>query len=109
MSRTHCNQRMFAFHAHGGREIVASFDGGAITSDGGGLLLRKRAICMSSIGGNLLSFGGTFELSDWGSSFGEGCGVVFPVQQPKKKGVEPRPLPKPLLAKRSNPLPICIP
>jgi hypothetical protein len=29
------------FEAHGGREVTAAFDGGHITSDGGGLLLRE--------------------------------------------------------------------
>ena len=41
MSRTECNQKSFSFHPLGGRRIVAGFDGGAITSDGGGLLLRE--------------------------------------------------------------------
>ncbi len=36
-----CNQKSFAFHPLGRREIVARFDGGLITSDGGGLLLRE--------------------------------------------------------------------
>ncbi len=38
---TECNQKTFAFHALGQREVVARFDGGRITSDGGGLLLRE--------------------------------------------------------------------
>jgi len=38
---TECNQKTFAFHALGQRDIVARFDGGTITSDGGGLLLRE--------------------------------------------------------------------
>jgi len=38
---TQCNQRSFGFHALGRREVVARFDGGRITSDGGGLLLRE--------------------------------------------------------------------
>jgi hypothetical protein len=41
MSKTECNQKTFAFHPHGGREIAARFDGGTITSDAGGLLLRE--------------------------------------------------------------------
>ena len=41
MSKTECNQKTFAFHACGNRQIVARFDGGRITSDGGGLLLRQ--------------------------------------------------------------------
>ncbi|MCH7993880.1 MAG: transposase, partial [Planctomycetes bacterium] len=38
---TQCNQQSFGFHPIGRREIVAKFDGGRITSDGGGLLLRE--------------------------------------------------------------------
>ena len=36
-----CNQFVFGFHPQKRREIRAQFDGGAITSDGGGLLLRE--------------------------------------------------------------------
>ena len=36
-----CNQKWFAFRPLGRREIVARFDGGLITTDGGGLLLRE--------------------------------------------------------------------
>ncbi len=39
--RTQCNQESFGFHALGSREVVGRFDGGQITSDGGGLLLRE--------------------------------------------------------------------
>ena len=38
---TQCNQRTFGFQQVGGREIVARFDGGRVTSDGGGILLRE--------------------------------------------------------------------
>jgi hypothetical protein len=38
---TECNQQSFEFHALGRRNVVARFDGGRITSDGGGLLLRE--------------------------------------------------------------------
>ena len=38
---TECTQKSFPFHPHSRREVVARFDGGAITSDGGGLLLRE--------------------------------------------------------------------
>jgi Transposase DDE domain group 1 len=38
---TECNQFVFGFHPQKRREILAQFDGGAITSDGGGLLLRE--------------------------------------------------------------------
>jgi len=38
---TECNQSSFGFEACGKREIVARFDGGAISSDGGALLLRQ--------------------------------------------------------------------
>jgi hypothetical protein len=38
---TECNQFVLGFHPLKRREIRAQFDGGAITSDGGGLLLRE--------------------------------------------------------------------
>src|SRR3979409_1588237 len=38
---TECNQFAFGFHPQKRREIRAQFDGGAITTDGGGLLLRE--------------------------------------------------------------------
>jgi hypothetical protein len=38
---TECNQFVLGFHPLKRREIRAQFDGGAISSDGGGLLLRE--------------------------------------------------------------------
>jgi hypothetical protein len=38
---TQCNAREFAFQGLGSRAVTARFDGGAITSDAGGLLLRE--------------------------------------------------------------------
>jgi hypothetical protein len=38
---TECSQCSFGFEALGSREIVARFDGGAISSDGGAFLLRQ--------------------------------------------------------------------
>jgi len=38
---TECNQSGFGFEACGSREIVARFDGGIISSDGGAFLLRQ--------------------------------------------------------------------
>jgi hypothetical protein len=38
---TECTQNSFAFHWENRREVVARFDGGVITSDGGGVLLRE--------------------------------------------------------------------
>jgi len=38
---TECNQEFFQFHPLNRREVRGSFDGGTITSDGGGLLLRE--------------------------------------------------------------------
>jgi Transposase DDE domain group 1 len=38
---TECNQFIFGFHPLKHREIRAQFDGGAITTEGGGLLLRE--------------------------------------------------------------------
>ena len=37
---TECTQSGFEFEAHFSRSVVARFDGGTMTSDGGGLLLR---------------------------------------------------------------------
>jgi Transposase DDE domain group 1 len=38
---TECTQSEFQFAAHLSRQVVARFDGGTITTDGGGLLLRE--------------------------------------------------------------------
>lgn len=38
---TECTQKSFPFHPHSHRDVVARFDGGTITSDGGSLLLRE--------------------------------------------------------------------
>lgn len=38
---TQCNPTQLKFHALGRREVVGKFDGGNITSDAGGLLLRE--------------------------------------------------------------------
>jgi hypothetical protein len=38
---TQCNQSSFEFEAHFSRAVVADFDGGAITTDAGALLLRE--------------------------------------------------------------------
>jgi hypothetical protein len=38
---TECNQSSFGFEASGSRKIVARFDGGTISSDGGAFLLRQ--------------------------------------------------------------------
>ena len=38
---TQCNQESLEFHPLSGREVRGRFDGGAITSDAGGLLLRE--------------------------------------------------------------------
>jgi len=39
--RTECNRKPLEFHPLGRRKIVGRFDGGAISSDAGGLLLRE--------------------------------------------------------------------
>jgi len=39
--KTECTRGRLGFHPLGRREVVAAFDGGKITSDGGGLLLRE--------------------------------------------------------------------
>ena len=38
---TQCTRNPLAFHASGRRDVVGRFDGGRLTSDGGGLLLRE--------------------------------------------------------------------
>jgi len=38
---TECSTQRLLFQPHGRRDVVAGFDGGAITSDAGGLLLRE--------------------------------------------------------------------
>ena len=38
---TQCKPEQLEFHALGGRDVIGRFDGGRITSDGGGLLLRE--------------------------------------------------------------------
>src|SRR5712691_8571399 len=38
---TECKPKPYEFHALGSREVVAQFDGGDITSDAGGLILRE--------------------------------------------------------------------
>jgi hypothetical protein len=38
---TECNPQQLEFHALGRRDVVGRFDGGRITSDGGGLLVRE--------------------------------------------------------------------
>ena len=39
--QTQCTQTSFGFHPLGRRQVVGQFDGGDISSDGGGLLLRE--------------------------------------------------------------------
>lgn len=39
--KTECRKQKLLFEGHGRREVVAAFDGGKITSDAGGLLLRE--------------------------------------------------------------------
>ena len=38
--QTECSSEQFEFEGFGRRRVVAAFDAGAMTSDGGGLLLR---------------------------------------------------------------------
>ena len=38
---TQCNAEKLAFHELDSREVVGRFDGGEITSDAGGVLLRE--------------------------------------------------------------------
>ena len=47
---TECNQSRFSFATHDGREVVAEFNGGTISSDGGALLLRETERRMNLLG-----------------------------------------------------------
>ena len=38
---TECTQSTFEFASHFSRQVVARFDGGTLTTDSGGLLLRE--------------------------------------------------------------------
>ena len=44
-----CAAQKLQFEAHGKRDVVADFDGGRMTSDGGGLLLREANCCLSDL------------------------------------------------------------
>ncbi len=48
--KAECNQESFEFQALGGRDVAGRFDGGRITSDGGGLLLRETEQATGIIG-----------------------------------------------------------
>jgi len=39
--RTECNTKKMEFHGIGRRTVIGEFDGGKISSDGGGVLLRE--------------------------------------------------------------------
>lgn len=54
---TECNETTFDFQPLGGRQITARFDGGTITSDAGGLLLRE----VEAKTGMLASLAGCFQ------------------------------------------------
>lgn len=47
---TQCTEDSFEFEAHAGRQVVARFDGGAVTSDAGALLLREAERRMGLLG-----------------------------------------------------------
>ena len=56
---TECNPAQLEFHALGCRDVVGRFDGGRITSDGGGLLLREvdaRIGLMTRLGGCFVDY-----------------------------------------------------
>jgi hypothetical protein len=48
---TECKAERFGFHALGGREVVGEFDGGDITTDAGGVILREVEKRTGIIGG----------------------------------------------------------
>jgi len=47
---TECNPELFGFAPVEGREVVAAFDGGAITSDAGALLLGSTNLAIGMMG-----------------------------------------------------------
>ena len=71
-----CAAQKLQFEAHGKRDVVADFDGGRMTSDGGGLLLREANCCL----GDLMAQRGT----DPGALAGD------PHPHPRGRGVLPR-------------------
>ncbi len=44
-----CAAQKLQFEAHGKRDVVADFDGGRMTSEGGGLLLREANCCLGDL------------------------------------------------------------
>jgi len=54
--KTHCNQKTFPFQTKNSRDIVAHFNGGNISSDSGGLLLKQT----EQITGIIAQFAGCF-------------------------------------------------
>ena len=53
-----CAAQKLQFEAHGKRDVVADFDGGRMTSDGGGLLLREANCCLGDLMARLGSAAG---------------------------------------------------
>jgi len=55
--KTHCSQKTFPFQTKNSRDVVAHFNGGNISSDGGSLLLQQTdqitGIIRHFAGGNL--------------------------------------------------------
>mgnify|MGYP000193373448 CR=1 FL=1 len=45
--KTECKTEQLEFHGFGRRNIVGKFDGGKITSDGGGVLIRETEVVTS--------------------------------------------------------------
>ncbi len=44
-----CAAQKLQFEAHGKRDVIADCDGGRMTSDGGGLLLREANCCLGDL------------------------------------------------------------
>ena len=53
---TECNPELFGFAPVEGREVVAAFDAGAITSDAGALLLGATDLAIGMMGRFALAF-----------------------------------------------------
>jgi len=55
--KTHCNQKTLEFQTENSRKILAHFNGGNISSDSGGLLLKQT----EQVTGIIAQFAGCFE------------------------------------------------
>ena len=67
-----CAAQKLQFEAHGKRDVVADFDGGRMTSDGGGLLLREANCCLGDLMARLGQCVSDFRQQGVGGAHGDG-------------------------------------